>query len=62
MLGAPQKLRINRKINRVSSNVFETIGNAPTNFIADALEGKGVLDYRIKSIMTCSGIRPLQSI
>lgn len=50
MLGAPQKLRINKKINRVSSNVFETIGNAPTNFIADALEGKGVLDYRIKSI------------
>ncbi len=51
MLGTPKTLRVKKSFNRLSDEIFSKIGDAPTNFIADAMEGRGVLDYKIKSIV-----------
>ena len=50
MIGAPRKLRIRREFVRVPAATVAAFAERSSSFIADAQEGRGALDWRIKGL------------
>ena len=51
MIGSPNRLRIRKQFPRVPTDVLAAIGSSSASFVTDAMEGHGVLDYRIKPLV-----------
>ena len=50
MIGEPFALQIKENIDRPSIKLINKFKNVPTTHLADALNGLGCLDYKIKPI------------
>ncbi len=55
MIGDPVALTMRRNVSRPTAALIEAFAGAQTSFIADAMNGMGALDYRIKPIAPDSG-------
>lgn len=55
MIGDPVALTMRRSITRPAAALVEAFAGAQTSFIADAMNGMGALDYRIKPIAPDNG-------
>lgn len=50
MIEDPPLLTVRRKFSRPSAEQLSAFAGAPTGFVADAMNGRGALDHRIKPI------------
>jgi len=50
MIEEPPLLQIRRQLPRTPSDVIERFRNTPTGFLADCMDGRGALDWRIKPV------------
>jgi 4-hydroxy-4-methyl-2-oxoglutarate aldolase len=50
MIEDPPLLQIRRNFQRPAAPILERFANVPTEHLADAMDGRGALDYRVKPI------------
>lgn len=51
MIEDSPRLTLQRSFTRLSAPALSPLQNTPTGFIVDCLEGRGALDYRVKSLL-----------